>query len=626
MAAKLSSGFAIEPGVEVEADSRSFIIEYVLDMDSVMARDVATNESERLPIADLQPRASSSQEAAATPDLTQLDGADWDEARRRREAIKPLLAMNRPPRSLVADHARAYGVSAPTMYRWMNVFRSAGNKLSVLLPTPPNGGRDKKRLQPEIEAIIDTAIEQFYLTKQQPSVKDTADEVARLCRNAGLPTPHPSTVGRRINAVAEWTRLRRRSHRKIANDLLEARPGHYTEAQRPLQIVQIDHTKLDVIVVDEETRLAIGRPWITLAIDLFSRMVVGFYISLDPPGANNTGLCIAHAVLGKETWLAKHDISASWPCWGFPATLHLDNAKEFRGEMLQRACDQYDIELVYRPIADPHFGPFVERMMRTLAGEIHKLPGTTFSNPRQKGSYDSENEAALTLPELEGYVADYITGVYHKKVHSGIGMSPLSKWTQAILGTATTLGTGHPLRPNDPERVRLDFMPFQKRTVQNYGVRIDGINYYSDVLRRYMATPSRSRKPYYVFRRDPADISCVYFWDPETKQYYEVPYRDMRRPSMSVWELREVTRRLKDEGKNEADEELIFATFERLRQRREKAVTETKHVRRRRARKRNAEVFRPKATENAAAVVVKAGVPHLSIFDEPIVPFDIDLG
>jgi hypothetical protein len=98
-------------------------------------------------------------------------------------------------------------------------------------------------------------------------------------------------------------------------------PGHSTRRSGRWKFVQIDHTKLDVIVVDEEQRLPIGRPWITLAIDVYSRMVLGFYISLDPPGAIATSLCIAHAALPKETRLAKRGIVGSWPCWGFPARI-----------------------------------------------------------------------------------------------------------------------------------------------------------------------------------------------------------------------------------------------------------------------------------------------------------------
>jgi hypothetical protein len=63
-------------------------------------------------------------------------------------------------------------------------------------------------------------------------------------------------------------------------------------------------------------------------------MVVGFCISLDPPGAFSTGLCIAHAVLPKEAWLEHRGVLGKWPCWGFPSRIHLDNAKQFHGEML----------------------------------------------------------------------------------------------------------------------------------------------------------------------------------------------------------------------------------------------------------------------------------------------------
>ena len=59
-----------------------------------------------------------------------------------------------------------------------------------------------------------------------------------------------------------------------------------------------------------------GRPWITLTIDIFSRMVAGFYMSFDRPGAMALGLCLVHAMLPKETWLAQHDIVTPWPLWG----------------------------------------------------------------------------------------------------------------------------------------------------------------------------------------------------------------------------------------------------------------------------------------------------------------------
>jgi putative transposase len=209
--------------------------------------------------------------------------------------------------------------------------------------------------------------------------------VARRCREAQLRAPNTNTVRVRIAAIPARERLGRRSHRKAAVDQFAPRPGVFDSAQRPLDLVQIDHTKLDIIVVDDEQRLPIGRPWITLAIDVYSRMVASFYISLDPPGAIATGLCIAHATLPKEAWLAKLGVGSQWPCWGLAARIHLDNAKEFHGEMVRRACEQYGIVLEYRPVAQPHMGGHIERMLGTLLGALHELPGATFSSPQQRG-------------------------------------------------------------------------------------------------------------------------------------------------------------------------------------------------------------------------------------------------
>src|SRR5215467_12427668 len=61
-----------------------------------------------------------------------------------------------------------------------------------------------------------------------------------------------------------------------------ATPGEYS-ASRPLEVVQIDHTRADVFVVDEQTRTPIGRPWLTLASDVYSRIVPGFYLTMDAP-------------------------------------------------------------------------------------------------------------------------------------------------------------------------------------------------------------------------------------------------------------------------------------------------------------------------------------------------------
>lgn len=585
MIAKDRPGLAIERGSDVAAHGRRFVITHVLDLDAVMAQDMDTGLSERLAIADLRPVESDDVPVQVTPDLSLLDGQDWDAARRRYALIKPFLAQSRTVRAEVEAAAKDFGVEASTVYRWMRYYRPTG-KLSSLLPTRSDGGRGKSRVSPAADEIMDAAIETFYLTSQQPSIKATADEVARLCRAAGIPAPHRNTVRARINARSERQRLHRRAHKKSASDRFDARPGRFDAADNPLSVVQIDHTKLNIMLVDEDERRSIGRPWLTLAIDVFSRMVVGFLVSLDPPGASSAGLCITHAILPKETWLAKLGVAANWPCWGLPAMIHMDNAREFRGEMLRRACEEYGIEIDFRQIARPHYGAHIERMMGTLSTALERLEGATFSSPTQKGEYDSEVRGAMTLREFEYWFAEFVTGVYHQRFHEGIKTTPLQRWREAILGTNDQLGIGVRKRPTNEDRIRLDFMPYIERTIQQYGVQADDVQYYSDVLRPYINASSRNGKRRFVFRRDPRDISILYFWDPDLRQYAEVPYRNSSRPPISLWDLREIQKRLAKDGRAIVDEEAIFQTYERMREHQEQAVRATKAVRRSKERQR----------------------------------------
>jgi putative transposase len=109
-----------------------------------------------------------------------------------------------------------------------------------------------------------------------------------------------------------------------------------------------------------------------------------------------------------------------------------------------------------------------------------------------------------------------------------------------IFGDGAQPGRGLPARCMNEAKLRLDFMPWLERTVQRTGLMIDEIYYYADVLRPriHAEDPGNSpRKRKFIVRRDPRDLSVVYFYDPELEQYFEIPYRDRSRPPLSIWEL-----------------------------------------------------------------------------------------
>lgn len=604
---------SLKPGAEVLYNQRRFRIKQVIDLNQVLLIDRQTDRIEQAKVSDLKPVAPA-QTHKPKADIHQIPDSAWQVAERRYEIIHPLLEMSSKTFKDVEARAKEFGLHAMTLYKWMRVYEAQGRVTA--LQTNPRSDKGSSKLSKDVENIISAAIESDYLTQSPKSISRICAEIRQKCLNENLAAPHCNTVRKRIEQISEEVRISKRNGKKAAAQLFSPIRGHFPGADYPLSVVEIDHTKMDIILVDDIYRRPIGRPWITLAIDVFSRMVAGFYVSFDPPGALATGLCIAHAILAKDKWLIKHNVASEWPLWGLPKTIHLDNAKEFRGSMLQRACKEYGINLEWRPVARPHFGGHIERAIGTLMKEIHTLPGTTFSNAQERGDYSSEKSANMTLSEFETWLATFIVDVYHQREHSSIGMSPVEKFRQGVFGSDDHPGTGLPEKIVDEDRVRLDFMPFEERSVQNYGVVIDEIHYYHDVLRRWIGekdadNPKAKRK--FMFRRDPRDISTIWFYDPEVMEYYPIPYRDTSHPPISLWEMREMRRQIQ-ESKKPVDERAIFEAYGRMRAIEVEAQGKTKAARR--AEQRRASV------KNASKPVVKQVAP---VQTPPIAPPLTDL-
>lgn len=161
-------------------------------------------------------------------------------------------------------------------------------------------------------------------------------------------------------------------------------------------------------------------------------------------------------------------------------------------------------------------------------------------------------------------------------------------------------------------------MPIVKRTIQEYGVLIDHIHYYSDVLRNYIHDENlKGDKIQHIFRRDPRDISIIYFFDPNQNEYYEIPYRNASLPSLSVWEYRKIIKKLK-ENKIIVNEEKIFEAYRELNEIEKRALRETKI--------QNSNSYSKKTLKVNEKKSIKV-IKEVKTFDMEIEPFeDIDDG
>ncbi|MGA7930650.1 MAG: Mu transposase C-terminal domain-containing protein [Candidatus Sulfotelmatobacter sp.] len=263
-------------------------------------------------------------------------------------------------------------------------------------------------------------------------------------------------------------------------------------------------------------------------------------------------LVLSHAVLRKATWLADRELhDLDWPMAGLPRMIHVNNAKEFHCEALVRGCQEYGIAINHRLPGQPHLGGHIERLIGTMMGAVHLLPGTTFSNVIEKKSYDSEGRAVLTVTELERWLALQIAGVYHLSVHSALGKTPLAAWQEAVAQGR------RPLRhPADAEEFFLDFLPAVPRIIQRDGIHFHRIRYWDNVLSPWAGRLKESLSVKY----DPRNLSRLYVLDPKGK-HWPVPYADLRQPPIALWELLESRKRLRQSGSAEPTERALFANI-----------------------------------------------------------------
>jgi putative transposase len=563
-----------------------FISKVLKDLKHVLIRSTKNDIPEKVRISELtdsKPYVGNNEENSETP-LEAYNDKELSKARWKLSIIEPFIGKGDKMGLMAA--AVKIGRHVSTLYKWIQDFESTGN-IGSLVEKEGRGGKGKPRIDKSVNKIVMEVIDEIFL--ESKSFQATYREIKIRCKEYDYEAPHENTVRKRIKNIPKYQRVYRRQGKRTAQQQFDPKPGRTPDALYPLSKVQIDHTILDIMLVDEITREPFMRPWITLLIDVFSRMILGFYISFDAPGAYGTGRAIANSILPKEKYLKSIGLpEVEWPCWGKMINLHCDNAKEFRGSMLRTACLDYKINLEFRPLKKPEYGGQIERLMGTVASALKDLPGSTKVSKEMRTKFKPEKTAVMTLTEFEQWFALYVNQVYHLSFHSGIEMSPIDKWKEGIFGNNQQKGTGVPEIITDEIKLRKDFLPPEKRTIQRNGVSINKITYYSDSLRKWINACEEGRgreklKRKFIFKINPHDISTIHFLDPDAKRYFEIPYANPTGPKMSIWDYRKVVSKIREDRKA-VNEMAIFDGFKRLRMREEESKKATKEARRRRER------------------------------------------
>ncbi len=503
------------------------------------------------------------------------------------ELLSPLLNSNSLHQDINALAVKME-VHRATIYRWVKRLQeNPENQLSALMRIKEQATRESRLKDKLVKGIIDATLKDWIEESKKQEKRITITQIIRRinrrCTELKLQSPNHLTIRayiRKLNAEDIYLVLK---GTKTARQLTQIHSNGVTILY-PYDTLQIDHTPFDLELVDPTRRdIVLGKANLTLAIDVFSRMVAGMYISFDPIGSLSVGACLVQAMLPKYAINYKYpEIQSPWPCEGKPRVVFVDNAKEFRGNMLEQTVLEYGFQIQFRPAGHPNVAGHIERAFRTYLKEVHQLPGTTASNPQKKTGH--EGIPSLTLDELEHWFHTFILDVYHLQKHSAINMPPIEKWRQGIRGTDDTPARGIVRLSRDPARVRLDFLPLIKDvTIQAYGIRRDYIHYYDDVLRTFrrenIEVTEANAKKKFIVRRDPRNISVLYLYDEKNDIYHTIHSRT-HLPPISLWEWRKAKKAaiLAGNKLEELNEDIIYAALLRMDNIVSNAQAETKRV------------------------------------------------
>lgn len=604
----------IEKDAVVRCQEQIYRITEVLEFNEVIAVNLRTGKRKKL-LTKFIKHAKTDDAASSNhmeKDSSEINTKEWDEVEKKLAAIAPFLDGSST--ESIVSHAAKIGIHHSTLYNWLNNYIEEGSVAGLF--SKKEGRREgNTRISSAAESIIQEVINTYYLTPQKTSVQDVINKVNSICYKLEIDPPSKNTIRRRIDNIDGYNLTKSRHGKAAARAKFSSAAKHFN-ADYPLEYVQIDHTEVDIMLVDEKTRESIGRPQITVMIDIYSRMIHGYFLSLDAPSATSVAMCIVNAVCDKEETLRDLNIDAEWNIWGFMHNLHSDNGADFHSKALKFGCRMYEVHLEKRPLIKTEFGGHIERVLGTLMKQTHNLPGTTKSNIQEKGIYDSEKESAMTFKEFEKWLVTFITKIYHKQEHRSLKMSPEQKWAQGYQDIDAESGEGLPSRPSHPQTILLDFLPFEKRSIQRNGINMDGLNYYDSVLRSFI-----NSKKKYIIKRDPRDISHVWFYDDDKKQYYKIPFADQNLPSMTKGEWDTIKDKIKKTSKRNrvSNAEIIEAQDEMHRQV-DEAIKHTKKQRRRNAQKHV-------GTDQQKRVMQKPNIPEVpqsvasdELWDESDIP------
>ena len=308
-------------------------------------------------------------------------------------------------------------------------------------------------------------------------------------------------------------------------------------ADRPGQYVVLDTTRLDVFAMEPVT----GR-WVntelTIAKDLYSRCVLGLALRAVSTKAQDVASVLFQVVTPQQwgpdvegevpaPYVGVPDQLITMTTGALPDTIVVDHGKVYLSGHTKTVCHRLGINIQPAIPHKPTDKPTMERFFRTLRQQLlEHLPAYKGPDVYSRGK-DVEAGAFYYVAELEAIIREWL-GIYHHTPHRGlcdprlpgVDLSPVEMFARGMAVAGV-------LRLPASQDLRMEFLDVAWRTIQHYGVEIDGRRYDGPGLNLHRGTKSTyggahpGRWPIMV---DHDDIRTVYFRDPDTQTWHDLTW------------------------------------------------------------------------------------------------------
>jgi putative transposase len=474
-----------------------------------------------------------------------LSTADLELAKLRRSYV--LAALNTPNsrnRLEEAIHDAWKRVKAPqrapgwiTVYRWKCRFLRANGDVRALVDDTRSKGNREGRYPASIIELCERSISTKYLNRTRNSIQQTLEDAWRRAKKENelrpacdaLPLPTRRLITRMIANIPAFDKHSARyGHDSAVKAFRDVKGQSLTQA--PLERAEIDHTLLDLMVVDDQSGLPLGRPSVTACIDCYTRCILGIYIGFNPPSYQSVAACLKDCFLPKVNLKREFPgIVSEWPAYGVMHNLVVDGGLEFYSASLEQVCLSLNINWIAAPRRTAWFKGKIERFLGTMNRAVaHGVPGTTFSNIFEKGDYNPAKDAVITLSTLRKVVRMWIADVYHQQVHRSLQTTPSKMWTSSIRSEDIRL-------PDETTQLDVVMGRVESRSLTHKGIEFEGLFYNSPEL-----TELRRKEGTNLvveIRVNEGDIGSIYVLSPKTSKAYSVPALDRDYASgISLWQ------------------------------------------------------------------------------------------